>query len=186
VIAVEWPDRTLRVREDHVLIETMSREDGRFDILATVLNNPSFPLIRYAIGDVTEAPIEHPERGFAILKNIVGRDNDFLVSRSDQPLHGTLFEQILEDYAAVRRYRLHQQADGQLDVTVELTHPRAELDLHHVERSLFEHLEFPVRARIVDAIAPSPAGKHRWITSDYALPVHPRCPKPSPNASALA
>ena len=73
LIAGEWPDRTLRVREDLVLVETLPRDDGRFDIVLTVLANPSFPLIRYSIGDITDAPLEVPARGPAILKNIAGR-----------------------------------------------------------------------------------------------------------------
>jgi len=43
------------------------------------LNNPSFPLIRYSIGDVTQAPLETPSAGFAILKSVDGRENDLLI-----------------------------------------------------------------------------------------------------------
>ena len=53
-------------------VETLPRDDARFDIVLTVLANPSFPLIRYSIGDITDAPLEIPARGRAILKNIAG------------------------------------------------------------------------------------------------------------------
>jgi phenylacetate-CoA ligase len=79
VMASEWPDRTLRVREDVVLIETLPREDGRYEIVPTVLVNPSFPLLRYAIGDVTDAPLDLPRRGFAVLKNVSGRASELSV-----------------------------------------------------------------------------------------------------------
>ncbi len=67
LIAGEWPDRTLQVREDRALVETLPRDDGRFDIVLTVLANPSFPLIRYSnrrhrrcsIGDPSPRPC-HP------------------------------------------------------------------------------------------------------------------------------
>src|SRR5205807_1956469 len=76
LLAGEGRDRALRAREDHVLLETLPRDDGRYDIVVTVLNNPSFPLLRYALGDVSDAPLDVPARGFARLKNIAGRDND--------------------------------------------------------------------------------------------------------------
>jgi phenylacetate-coenzyme A ligase PaaK-like adenylate-forming protein len=37
VIAGEWTDRTLRVREDLVIVETLPRADHRFDLVITVL-----------------------------------------------------------------------------------------------------------------------------------------------------
>lgn len=35
-LAGEWPDRTLRVREDLTIVETLPRDDGRFDIVLTI------------------------------------------------------------------------------------------------------------------------------------------------------
>ena len=114
LIAGEWPDRTLRVREDLVLVETLPRDDGRFDIVPTVLTNPSFPLIRYSIGDITDAPLEVPARDPAILKNIAGRDHDLIISQSGRRIHGTCIEDVLQEDRAIRRFRVHQGADGAL------------------------------------------------------------------------
>ena len=113
IIAGEWPDRTLRVCEDLVLVETLPRNDGRFDIALTVLANPSFPLIRYSIGDITDAPLEVPARGPAILKNIAGRDCDLIISRSRRRIHGIRIEEVFDlevKNRAIRRFRVHQGA----------------------------------------------------------------------------
>ena len=40
VMANEWPDRTLRVREDKTLIETVRRDDGYYDIDGNVTAGP--------------------------------------------------------------------------------------------------------------------------------------------------
>src|SRR5205823_4404952 len=48
-IAGQGPDGALRDREDMTLVETLPRGDGLFDIVITVLGNPSFPLLRYTI-----------------------------------------------------------------------------------------------------------------------------------------
>src|SRR5262249_27573352 len=120
-VAGEYPDRTLRVREEHVHVETLPRPDGRFDLAVTVLDNPSFPLLRYAIGDITDAPLEKPPSGLAILKNVVGRSNDLVYTRTGRPVHATRFEALFKyEIDNVRRFRVHQHGDGSLQVTLEM------------------------------------------------------------------
>ncbi len=53
IIGGQWPDQTLRVRDDHCFVETLPRDDGQHELIVTVLNNAAFPLMRYAIGDLT-------------------------------------------------------------------------------------------------------------------------------------
>ena len=67
-------------------METVPREDGRFDLVVTVLGNASFPLLRYAIGDVTDEPLGMPSTGFAILSNVAGRHDDLVISRTGRPV----------------------------------------------------------------------------------------------------
>jgi phenylacetate-CoA ligase len=110
LIAGDWPDRTLRVREDVALLETSPRDDQRFDLILTPLGNTSFPLIRYRIGDVTDHALELREKGFAILRNIAGRNDDLLVTRSGRIIHPALIDAIFEEAVdPIRRYRVHQQ-----------------------------------------------------------------------------
>jgi phenylacetate-CoA ligase len=166
-LAGEGPDRTLRVREDMVLLETQPREDGRHDILVTVLNNPAFPLLRYLIGDVTDAPLEFPERGFAIMRNIAGRDNDLVLSRSGLPLHCTCFNHIFENLGGVRCWHVHQDVQGTIKVLVETTDAGATLKTAELERQIGNVVEgYPVRLERVEQMPLTLAGKHRWIVSD--------------------
>jgi phenylacetate-CoA ligase len=170
-LAGEGPDRTLRVREDHVLIETQPREDGRHEILVTVLNNPSFPLLRYALGDVTDAPLEVPAAGFARLHNIAGRDNDVILSRAGEPLHPTRFNHIFEHDKAVRRWRIHQRADGSVAVAVEPTDRSAPFDMARLDAEVRRLVDgYPVTVELVGELSPNGAGKHRWILSDLVRP----------------
>jgi phenylacetate-CoA ligase len=165
-IAFEWPDRTLRVRDDIFFIETPPREDGRFDIVITVLNSQSFPLIRYAIGDVTDTPIQRPAVGFAYLNNIAGRHQDLIVTRAGAPIFAGWFEDILEHDEAVRRYQVHQSATGDLLVQLELNGSEAVIDLDRIQRIFSDRTGFDVTVKVLDELPPSRAGKHRWITSD--------------------
>lgn len=167
-IASEWPDRTLRVREDMVLVETEPREDGRFDIIISVLNNPSYPLLRYAIADVTDAPLERPENGFAILKNVAGRNNDFILTRTGRWLHSARFDAFFKYQSkGIRRFRMRQRADGSISATLEIEEDAPAVDTKSIQRGLRDLVEgYSVRVETVDSITQTAAGKHRLVVSD--------------------
>jgi phenylacetate-CoA ligase len=168
IIATEWPDRTLRVHEDRLLAETLPREDGRFAIVLTVLNNPSFPLIRFAIDDVTDAALERPAFGFAILQTVVGRNNDFIVSRSGQYLHSARFDALFKyNGTAIRRFRVLPSADGALSVWLELHDSAVSFDRVGLARKIEDLVEgYPVNVEIAEAIPQTPSGKHRLVVSE--------------------
>ena len=175
----EWPDRELHVREDAVWIETEPRHDGRFDILVTVLNNPSFPLLRYRIGDVTGESITHPIVGFATLSPIEGRDNDLVLTRTGRPLHPFWFDDVFENTAGVRRWRITQDAAGSVSVALEVEPTATPIDTGRLVALLTRRLEgYPVALTLADQLGQNPAGKHRWVTSElFAL---------TPNSTAPA
>ena len=169
LLANEWPDRTFRVREDRVLIETLSRSDGLFDIVVTVLGNSSFPLIRYVIEDVTDAQLQYPYDGFAILGNVGGRRNDMVVSRSGRHVHSQGIKHVLEYCHGVRRFRAHQDQSGHLLVTIEPDEPSTFIDTLEVEKKLKDLLEgSPVTVKVTDVLEDTKSGKHRWVVSDRA------------------
>ncbi len=169
LIACEWPDRTLRVREDHVLLETLPRSEGRWDIVITVLSNPDFPLIRYRIEDLTDAPLVRPPRGFAVMGAIAGRNDDWLVTQAGQWVHPAEVDAVFEEFrsAAIRRYRVHQHADGGLDVSVEFADGGNETDLSAIRQKLGRVVEgCAVHVRRAEAIEQTLTGKHRLVTSE--------------------
>jgi phenylacetate-CoA ligase len=172
-LAGEAPDdRTLRVRADVARVETQKRPDGKFDILVTVLTNSSFPLFRYKIGDVTDTPLERPERGFPILRNVAGRNDDLVVTRTGRYVHSTAVDELFEMRydSVVRRYRVHQDASGAIRAMVELqSDSPLRFDPKGIACELEELVEgFPVDVQVVDAIPQTAAGKHRLVTSELA------------------
>jgi phenylacetate-coenzyme A ligase PaaK-like adenylate-forming protein len=167
ILAAEWPDRTLRVREDQAILETTPRSDGHYDIIVTVLGNGSFPLLRYAIGDVTDRPLEYGDTGFAQLHDIVGRDNDLVVSRSGRTLHPLWFDDLFENTAGARRWSVHQDATGAVSVTVEVAHDTVTVDCDRVANAIEAHLDgYSVSVSVVRSMTQNQAGKHRWVVSE--------------------
>jgi phenylacetate-CoA ligase len=173
VMASDSPQRLLRVREDHVVLETLPRDDGQFDIIATVLNNPSFPLIRYAIGDITPAELVKPCDGFATLADVGGRNNDLLRSKSGDYLHWVHVEHAIAATAAhvLRRFTIYQAPDGSVRIDAELHDPHAAEQaapaLEALRRFFDDRLGgFPVSIRVVPAVEQTVSGKHRVVRSD--------------------
>jgi len=167
LLAYRFPDEIMRVREDVVFLETCKRADGLYDIVVTVLNNPSFPLLRYKIGDTTESEMIKPAEGFASLSNVTGRANDMLVSKTGCIVHSMAIKHALENHPLVRRFRAIQQADGRLEVEIE-THATDPESFSGCQHTLVKWMDgFPVRLSLTRQLRASDSGKHRWIFSMY-------------------
>lgn len=171
MLATGMPDGTLRVCEDVVYLETVCRDDGFCDLLVTVLNNPSFPLFRYAIEDVAPAPLEKPETGYAVLESVAGRSNDFLISRSGSKVHSLAVKHALEALRHVRRFRATQDKTGGVTLWLETAESSAAIERQTtaVQKRLTDLLEGrPVAVEAVAKLEGNRAGKHRWVTSELA------------------
>ncbi|MCC9608056.1 hypothetical protein LOC68_01910 [Blastopirellula sp. JC732] len=171
-IAGQIRDRTLRVREDNVMVETLPRMDGRYDIAVTLLEESSFPLIRYKIGDVTDAPLTTPSEGFAILHNISGRDFDLIVTGSGALLHAQIFEDILDKFNGIRLWRMQQNSQGNVRVQlvcIDHFEPEAISQIQNRFLSLMEGYE--VSVEIVSHIEATSSGKHRTVISELGAQI---------------
>jgi phenylacetate-CoA ligase len=168
LIAYQAPDGRLRVREDLVRVETR-RDGASYEILITVLENPSFPLFRYRIGDMTDVELSTPARGFATLGRILGRDNDVLTTARGARVHSEAVTHALEHLPEIVRFSARQDSSGKVTVWIE-THgtPQARA-LDRTKTRLSQLLDGQsVEFRSVDVIPSSGSGKHRWIVSELA------------------
>ena len=167
-IAHSWPDNSLRVREDVMHLETMPSDRTDYNLVVTPLNNSSFPLIRYAIEDLSTAELTIPDRGFAILRDVVGRSNDFLLTRDGDVVHSSRFDAMFKYQCKnVRRFQVHQRAEGDIEISVE-SEQQGGVQTEGIEQLVGEILGFRVHAQVVDQVPLTPAGKFRQITSDRA------------------
>ena len=167
LIAGEWTDRTLRVREDIVFLELIPKADGIHDILLTLLTNHSFPLMRYSIGDVSSGPLTVPPNGFAILPSVDGRTNDLLITRGGRLLSPFLVETLFDQIPGLCRYRVVQERDGSLNISAEMMEGQAAFDAVRLEERLSKLVEgYPVKVNGVRTIPSLPSGKHCWIMSE--------------------
>lgn len=177
-IAGEQPDRTMRVREDRVYLEALPGPGGLYRLVVTVLDNPSFPLLRYQIGDLTSAPLQVPDSGFAILKDVAGRHNDLLMGRTGRLIHPFLLDVLFEGLSGVRRWQAHQARCGSLSVAVERDGPDVTFDTVELQRQVSELVDGQrVEVHLTDALH-SKNGKHRWVVSELTAE-HSSAPLPA-------
>lgn len=169
LIAYLMPDGLIHTRDDVVFLETVPGERGAYDMAISVLGNASFPLLRYCIEDTTSMPRQQSEKGFGILADVQGRNNDVLASKSGRRLHPMAVKHVIDQWPEIRRFTARQYASGQMKVTLEALHtldPKMLRRLQHRLRTLLEG--YAVEIETVDRIPGNLAGKHRWIISDLA------------------
>ncbi|MCC7338209.1 MAG: hypothetical protein IT422_24215 [Pirellulaceae bacterium] len=167
-MAHQWPDGTLRVREDVVHLETFAQEQTGNAIVVTPLHNLAFPLLRYDLSDLTSHPVQMPERGFSILQDVTGRMNDFLMLKDGGVAHSARLDAFFKyQCKGIRRFHVHQHRAGNVEVFVELNQPDANMP-QYIEEQLRQIVGYHVSAQVVEEIELSKAGKHRLLISDMA------------------
>jgi len=106
----------LHLTMENLLVEVVD-EDGcptpvgeEGDVVITDLFNVAMPFVRYATGDRAISGVESCScgRGLPLLKKVVGRQLDVLVTADGHRLAGEFFPHLLKDYAAIRQFQVVQ------------------------------------------------------------------------------
>ena len=106
-LAIEFIKDGEQVNED---------EDG--DIIISNLHNYIFPLIRYRQGDVGSFVKEKCScgRGLPLMKNLRGRNNDYIVVDGNKLISPVYLDVILGEIKGIIQYRLIQKSLGVFDI----------------------------------------------------------------------
>jgi phenylacetate-CoA ligase len=140
------------------------------EIVITSLHQYAMPFIRYKNGDMG---VYEPGgcvcgRGLPVLKEIVGRVNDIMVTTQGDAVHGFFFNRVLRARPNIVRYQVYQPDRQHLEIRL--------VCKEDAGSEWFEDIRNDIRARfgasmqisfqMVDDFEMSPAGKHRYIVSD--------------------
>jgi phenylacetate-CoA ligase len=148
------------------------------DILITLFANRTMPLIRYRIEDRGIWADNTPcvcGRRTKRLRQIAGRRNDFLLARSGSRVHGSAVNSLFYQVRGIRKYQFMQQSPDEVRLYVV---PAEGVDPKTLEAELAAPLAriatlldgAPVILALVDRIAPSNSGKHRYIINNCITP----------------
>lgn len=167
MIAGDDDDRNCRVREDMVMVETIPADHGNYRIVVTVLNNQSFPLFRYDIGDLTDNKLQEPPIGFATIGRVMGHANDFVVAKTGRLVHPEGLSHVVKHSPEISRFHAHQSNRGDVTVTVACAQG-ANLQTKPLTDRLQRLLEGQHVKVVIEDAASASACTYRWITSDLS------------------
>ena len=142
-------------------------EEGEGKIIATSLYNCSMPLIRYETGDIGHLLLANCACGrqHKLLKEIIGRSSDMLISPEGKNIHGWFFLYIFWQYCkGIKEYQVVQETLEKITIKIV---PEDDFDERQLDiiRSLVSEkskrwiLDF----KIVDKIEKTKAGKYKFI-----------------------
>lgn len=171
--------KELHVSENAAMLEIVDEEGNlcapgvEGDVLVTLFNNRTMPLIRYRIED-RAAWAEGPcicGRTSHRLARVCGRESDYLWTHSGKRINGTALTTLLYPVEGIARFQYVQRAPGEVDLSIEL---RPGADREQIKQQiapLAVRLERMlengrVQVRLVDAIAPTASGKYRYILNE--------------------
>lgn len=160
---------------DHAVIEIIKDHQNidsskMGEVVVTGLNNFTMPLIRYKLGDIAILSNEKClcGRGLPLIKQIVGRDDDFIILPSGKKISPRMINAI-ENIPGVMSYRTIQEARGRILVKLVKGKDFGQNTVNEVQNQiklgcLGEEIE--VKVEIVKEIQRASRGKIRAIISN--------------------
>lgn len=185
-MACECRHGRMHIYANHVLLEVVD-EQGRAvqpgtagRILVTLLNNHSFPMIRYEIGDVGalgegSCPCGSP---FPILERVEGRASEFLRTPAGayvSPVYVRHLVGVVYNPGFVGRFQIVQREFTQFDLNLEVLGDTSDGQLESLGGRIEHDLAAvfgqacSVRARRVARIPESASGKFLYVVSQVSV-----------------
>ena len=184
-IAHQCPSGSLHVSAEHIVVELVDAAGNAVspgqtgEIVVTHMATDDFPFVRYRTGDIATMSVTSCRcgRGLPILDQVLGRNTDFIQTRSGNAMHalGLIYE--VRDKPGVRAFKFIQSEDLSLELLLvpdSAFSKDVETEIRHcVLARMGAGADFVIRR--VDAIPPERSGKYRYVVSKAspAIPGRP-------------
>lgn len=148
-------------------------------VLATRLDNYAMPLIRYYLGDLAEMESDDGKacacgRQSPLLRRVVGRDTDIVLTGSGKRMIVHFFTAIFEHIPEIKQFKVVQ--DNLDEITIQYIPGKnfTQKALAEAEEKIHKHLEekFPIRWTETNEILPTKSGKPQIIESSLKQSLH--------------
>lgn len=162
----------LHIDTERAILEVLDKdgnqlENGEGDIIATSLYNYAMPFIRYDTGDIGHIIDDTCGcgRSYKLLKELVGRSVDILVTPEGKNIHGWFFLYIFWKYCkGIKEYQVTQE---KLDTIVIKIVPEEDFDETQLDkiREIIEKRSqaWNIEFKFVDKIERTRAAKYKFI-----------------------
>jgi phenylacetate-CoA ligase len=145
-------------------------ENGEGEILATSLYNYAMPFIRYDTGDLGYIidGVCGCGREYKLLKEVVGRSVDVLVTPEGKNVHGWFFLYIFWEYCkGIKEYQVVQEKIDKIEIKIVPEEDFDEKQLEKIREIIKRRSEgWNVEFEFVDKIERTGAGKYKFIINE--------------------
>ena len=175
-IAAECSSGSLHINADFCLLEFDEpvQASGSRPLLVTSLKSRAFPFIRYRNDDAGtggDGSTCSCGSGFPVMRLTVARESDNFTLPNGRVVHGEFFTHLMYGAKGIERFQFHQVSSGRIILRVvpglnelDVAQRTAAEAAQELRRQLGSDLEVDVT--VVEDIALSAAGKHRFTRSD--------------------
>jgi phenylacetate-CoA ligase len=165
----------LHIATERSIMEVVDKDGNQLEygegrILATSLYNYAMPFIRYDTGDLgtISNDICACGRGYKLLRDVIGRSADFLITPEGKNVHGWFFNPILWEYTKnIKEYQIVQE---KLEKIVIKIVPEGNFDITQFdmirEAIRKKSTGWIVEFKLVDSIDRTRAGKYKFIINE--------------------
>jgi len=175
IIAFECQDGNLHINSDHVYLESIKSEEftDAGSLVVTELNNFYNPLIRYRLGDLGSISEDSCKCGigFPILKNLTGREGNFIVTPTNKYIFSAILSYTFKD--GIKQFQGIQNEKDELVIKIVRDKKLTDEMLINYKKSLSHALGEQMRIIFDDVphIEAEKSGKLRYFISN--LKEHP-------------
>jgi len=144
-------------------------EEGEGQILATSLYNYSMPFIRYDTGDLGHIILESCccGRGFRLLQNITGRQQEILFTPEGKNIHGEFFTHIFWEIQGVKEFQVVQKTLNKIIIKIVPENDFDEIQLVRIREYIKNRSRgWDVEFNLVDKISRTRAGKYKFVINE--------------------
>ena len=174
--AFECPEQSgLHIDTERSIMEVIDKDgnpldDGEGEIIATSLYNYAMPFIRYDTGDlgyITD-DVCSCGRGYKLLKELVGRSVDVLITPEGKNVHGWFFLFIFWEYCkGIKEYQVIQEKVDEIVIKIVPEKDFDEKQLDKISEIVRERSAgWNVEYKFVDTIDRTQSGKYKFIINN--------------------
>jgi phenylacetate-CoA ligase len=144
-----------------------SAEDGETgEIVSTDLYDYAMPFIRYRTGDLATAQVSDCSCGrkLPLLKNIMGRRHDYLVTKDGQRVHGEFFAHVIRGYDWISQYYVVQDSPSCLRIYLKTDRQAAQHEVESIRTVIQKKfIDAHLTIELTDTIPQYSSGKFRYV-----------------------
>ncbi|HHJ37924.1 MAG: capsule biosynthesis protein CapK [Methylothermaceae bacteria B42] len=176
LMALESPQGQMLVNSEWIIIELLNNKnlpvaDGEIgEVTITNLASEVQPFIRYRTGDMAKWSSETCQkgRGLNVLKEISGRQTDFIIRSDGTVMHALSLIYVVRDIPGVRKFRIIQKSPKFIKIKLvrnpkHWTDDKNKLIAEGIRKRLGNDVD--VTIDIVNDIVPDKSGKYRYVVS---------------------